>query len=179
MIGRPSPQFLILQVSFLVLLFLGGCGGNSVGAVFATANPLVASYSISVGDGEQVKVEFGKDTNYGFTTSAQSTQYAGLVNVLVAGMQQNTLYHMRAVITSPNGNSRNDIDHTFQTGTIPSGFIPTLTAQTTGGMTPQPGIEMVNPVLGGISTAFATDLDGMSSGTTHFRIDLSTLSSTR
>jgi len=157
--GRTYQSFALL-LSTLVLSCLGGCGGSSTGTVFPTANPLVASYSISVGDGEQVKVEFGKDTSYGLTTSVQSTQYAGPVNVFVAGMQQNTLYHMRAVVTSPDGRSRNDVDHTFQTGAIPSGRLPTLTAQTTAGMTPQPGIEMINPVLGSFSTAFATDLEG-------------------
>jgi hypothetical protein len=55
-----------------------------------------------------------------------------------------------------------DADHIFTTGTLPAGLIPHFTVATTYGLTPQPGVEMVNTLAGtaAASTAFATDIDG-------------------
>ena len=55
-----------------------------------------------------------------------------------------------------------DVDHVFTTGTLPAGLIPPFTVSTTSGLTPQPGVEMVNTIAGAaaLSTAFATDLQG-------------------
>jgi hypothetical protein len=84
------------------------------------------------------------------------------VIVQVAGMKANTTYHMRARIDYDNGTSETDIDRTFTTGSIPSGILPPFTVTATSGLTPQPGVEMVNTLQGnaGISTAFATDVAG-------------------
>lgn len=106
-------------------------------------------------------VEFGESTDYGQSTSPVPTA-VGPVIVQVAGMKANTTYHMRARIDYDNGTSETDIDRTFTTGSIPSGILPPFTVTATSGLTPQPGVEMVNTLQGnaGISTAFATDVAG-------------------
>ena len=161
------------------IMFQAGCGTSSLGTVSSTANPLVVAYSIVLPVQSQVRVEFGRSSDYGFTTSTQTAQAGVPLTILVAGMQQQTKYHMRAVITGADGTRENDSDHSFVTGSIPAGIIPAFSAETTGGATPQPGIEMINPVLGGVSTAFATDLAGTSSGITHFQTVLHCRSSIR
>jgi hypothetical protein len=84
------------------------------------------------------------------------------VSLLVAGMKASSTYHMRAVVSFANGTSFSDIDHTFTTGALPTGLIPALVATTTPGMTPQPGIELIDDVVGpyNSATAFAADLSG-------------------
>jgi arylsulfate sulfotransferase len=104
------------------------CGfGNStppLTAVTATANPLVAQYSIQhVHQGLTAWVEFGTDTNYGRQTSLMTnsvtTPGGQTLNVLVAGMLPQTTYHMRAHVDWAGG-SWVDQDHTFTTGAIPT-----------------------------------------------------------
>lgn len=125
------------------------CGTSSsarplTGEVAATANPLVAQYTISPSSDAQVTVEFGSDTSYGFQTSPQPTPPGGgSTTVLVAGMQQNATYHMRAVVTFAKGGQVVDSDHTFTTGAAPAGRIPTLTVTTPAGISPAPGVELV------------------------------------
>jgi protein-S-isoprenylcysteine O-methyltransferase Ste14 len=118
-----------------------GCGGS--GAVTHTQNPLVAQYTVSVPAGSTAAVEFGPDTNYGFTTSA-ITATAPTVSVLVAGMKQNSTYHMRAVVTHADGSKELDNDHVFTTGTAPSGRTPIMAVTLPSGVTPTPGIELVS-----------------------------------
>lgn len=92
-----------------------------------------------------VSVEFGTSTAYSLQTSATATPAGGgPVAILVAGMKQNTTYHMRAVLTESDGTVVDDQDHTFTTGSFPANLQPQVTATTASGMTPQPGIEMVN-----------------------------------
>ena len=106
-------------------------------------------------------VQFGTTTSYGLNTWQVPTPSAngGDVQIYVAGMLGQTLYHMRAQVTLNNGATYNDADHTCTTGTPP----PTspVNVTTTNGATPQPGIEMWNTILPvGDSQAFATDLNG-------------------
>ncbi|HEV2464026.1 MAG TPA: aryl-sulfate sulfotransferase [Acidobacteriaceae bacterium] len=118
-------------------------GGESL--VTATQNPVVALYSWQAPSQGNVSVQFGATTSYGFTTSAATTPAnGGPVSILVAGMKQNTAYHMRAVLTESDGTVVDDQDHTFTTTSFPSSLQPQVTTTTASGMTPQSGIEMVN-----------------------------------
>lgn len=118
-------------------------GGESL--VTATGNPVVALYSYQPEGQGTVSVEFGTSTSYGLTTSSVATPAnGGPVSILVAGMKQSTTYHMRAVLTESDGTVIDDQDHTFTTTSFPANLQPQLTATTTSGMTPQPGIELIN-----------------------------------
>jgi protein-S-isoprenylcysteine O-methyltransferase Ste14 len=103
----------------------------------------VAQYTVSVPPGSTAAVQFGPDTNYGFTTSAM-TATAPTVSVLVAGMKQNSTYHMRAVVTHADGSKELDNDHVFTTGNAPSGRIPTMAVTLPSGVSPTPGVELVS-----------------------------------
>jgi arylsulfate sulfotransferase len=120
-----------------------GCGGSNSGSVTHTQNPLVAQYTVPVAAGSTARVEFGPDTNYGFVTSA-ITATAPTISVLVAGMKQNSTYHMRAVVTHGDGSKEVDTDHVFTTGVAPSGRIPVMAVTLPAGVTPTPGIELVS-----------------------------------
>lgn len=98
------------------------------GVVSPTNNPLVADYAFGAPIGAHVSVEFGPSAgDYPWPTLAQSIPAGGgRLNLLVAGMQANTEYHMRAVIALPDGDTVYDLDHTFETGTIPAGVAPAL-----------------------------------------------------
>jgi hypothetical protein len=165
------PSFLIAY-----LLTIVACGGSSAahptesphpqlaeGTVVATGNPLVAQYTISTPAPATVEVEFGQDLGYGFITSPQATSPAGgAVSVLIAGMKQNTLYHMRAVVTYADGTRQADSDHTFQTGTIPPQRIPAMKVTTASASSPAPGIELMSLTIGASNQllALATDPGG-------------------
>jgi hypothetical protein len=109
---------------------------------------------------------------YRFATSPQaSSATGGAAIVLVAVMKQNTLYHMRAIVTYSDGSVQLDSDHTFQTGTIPLQRIPTMKMTTAIGSAPALGIELLSLTLGKL-TALATDPSGnviLSSTTTTTR----------
>ena len=120
-----------------------GCGGSNSGSVTHTQNPLVAQYTVPVAAGSTARVEFGPDTNYGFVTSA-ITATAPTISVLVAGMKQNSTYHMRAVVTHADGSKEVDTDHVFTTGAAPSGRIPVMAVTLPARVTPTPGIELVS-----------------------------------
>lgn len=133
------------------------------GVVAATGNPLVAQYTVSTSAAASVVVEFGPDLSYGFLTSPQATSSTvGAVTILVAGMKQNTLYHMRAVATLSDGSRAFDADHTFQTGTIPPGRIPALKVTTPSASQPTPGVELMSLTIGNANQllALATDPAG-------------------
>ena len=51
---------------------------------------------------------------------------------------------MRGVIAFADGSSFTDADQTFTTGALPANIPPVITATTTAGMTPQPGVEMLD-----------------------------------
>ena len=138
-------------------------GGQAL--VTTTANPLVALYSYQPTVQGMVHVEFGTGTNYGTVTSSVATPSSGgPVQIFVAGMKQNTTYHMRAVVTEKDGIVVDDTDHTFTTGSFPSDILPKLSATTVAGETPQPGIELADATstISNIKflEAYATDLQG-------------------
>ena len=164
----------VLICMLVLSVVLAGCGGvggtaNDIakpapmvrGQVSQTNNPQVALYTISSPSDAAVTVKFGKDTNYGLHTWAQKTPPGGgSVSILVAGMQATTTYHMQADVEFANGTKAVDADHTFTTGDVPAN-LPSLTVTTTAGMTPQPGVELIDDVFGGTPTAaFVTDLSG-------------------
>jgi len=132
------------------------------GKVSATTHPLVALYSFSPPAGSTVSVQFGPDTNYQFQTNPVPASANGApLNIQVAGMRASTLYHMRAVVQLANGLTYDDPDQTFTTGAIPQNVSPNLTATTTPGMTPQPGIEMLDSITQtGQLQLTAVDLSG-------------------
>ncbi len=129
------------------------------GMVSATGNTLVAAYSITPPSAADVAVQFGLDTTYGRATSVQETPAGGgAVSTLVAGMLATTLYHMQAIVTFADGTQYLDADQTFTSGAIPANHLTVVrSATTTPGMTPQPGIELLDLIVTG---AYATDLAG-------------------
>lgn len=145
-------------------------GSNSVtaavavippGQVTATNNPQVVLYSIAPPMRGSVSIQFSTDTSYGLTTWTQPA--AGndtAVGIYVAGMRAGTPYHMRAVLTLSNGAQFTDADHVFTTGTLNTAQLPQITVSTPSGLTPQPGIEIVNLSTAGLVQALATDLSG-------------------
>ncbi|HVB32747.1 MAG TPA: aryl-sulfate sulfotransferase [Patescibacteria group bacterium] len=115
------------------------------GVVTPTNNPQVALYTITPPANASVSVQFGKDTTYGLTTwTRPAPSGGGPVGIYVAGMLANTPYHMRAVVQFSGGGTVDDSDHTFTTGVLPAAELPTLTAATAAGMTPQHGVEMLD-----------------------------------
>jgi arylsulfate sulfotransferase len=135
----------------------------NAGTVSTTNNPQVARYSLVAPQGSTVQIAFGTTTNYGLTTWTQpAPPNGGSVSIFVAGMLANTTYHMQAVVTGADGSTTTDTDHTFTTGTVPNipGVqLPQLTVSTPSGLTPQPGIELLN-FTGLQPTIVATDLAG-------------------
>jgi arylsulfate sulfotransferase len=134
------------------------------GVVTATANVQVANYTVTPPSGATVSIQFGPDTNYGLNTWQQPADPSGgPVSIFVAGMRQNSAYHMRAVIKLADSTELDDSDHTFNTGTPPGRGLLQLSVTTTPGMTPQSGVELldfVTIVAGSSSGAVVTDLSG-------------------
>jgi arylsulfate sulfotransferase len=132
------------------------------GIVTTTGNVLVASYSIIPPSDAQMFVQFGPDTTYGRATSNQETpQGGGAVSTYVAGMHATSLYHMQGVVQFADGTQFFDADQTFTTGALPHLESVANTVTTTPGLTPQPGIEMLDLLDAGSGAAIAaTDLDG-------------------
>ncbi len=126
-----------------------------------TGNPQVALYSIYLPAPGQVSVQFGTTTAYSLNTWRVATPSAngGGVQIYVAGMLGQTLYHMRAQVTLNNGATYSDSDHTCMTGAPPV-TSPVQVSAPNGG-TPQPGIELWNTILPfDVAQTFATDLKG-------------------
>lgn len=131
------------------------------GQVSATDNPQVALYTMTLPFPGSMTVSFGKDTTYGTNTWTQSTDVSGgVVSIFVAGMRGSTAYHMQASVQFANGISAKDSDHAFTTLAVPANMQPTLTATTTPGMTPQPGVELLNMLNGKPNGIAVTDLAG-------------------
>jgi arylsulfate sulfotransferase len=146
---------LAISAPCVLLFWLAGCGSGSSGttidasenaaslssSVTGTANPQVASYSVTLPKAGNVSVAFGPDTSYGFSTSEQHTPATGAlaVNILVAGMKADTTYHMQAKVDYDDGTSTADTDQTFTTGALPTGVLPNFTVTATSGLTPLPG----------------------------------------
>jgi arylsulfate sulfotransferase len=133
---------------------------NSAGKVSRTRNHLVAQYTVPVKRRASVYVEFGTDTTYGLRTSAQQTPAdGGIVSILVAGMKQNTTYHMRAILTYSDGTVRYDPDHNFETGAIAPALLPKVSVTVPAGMIPAPGVEL-STLSPGPQTLVAFDPSG-------------------
>ena len=159
----------------LYLLVTVGCGGGAAdpkadpspqlasGTVAATGNPLVAQYTISPPAAATVSIQFGPDLTYALLTSPQTSVAAGQpVTVLVAGMKQNTTYHMRAIVTYSDGSQQFDSDHTFQTGSIPPQRIPSMKLTAGSAASAAPGVELMCLTIGNANQllALATDPAG-------------------
>jgi arylsulfate sulfotransferase len=131
------------------------------GTIAATDNPQVALYTMTLPFPGSIVVNQGLTTSYGRSTWSQSTDASGgKVSILVAGMLAKTLYHMQADVTFTNGLTAKDVDHTFTTGAIPALMVLNQTTTTTPGMTPSPGLELLNPLAGRVSGVIITDLAG-------------------
>jgi arylsulfate sulfotransferase len=123
----------------------------AAGIVASTANPQVATYTITPPSTANVSIQFGTDTTYGLTTWQQPTPAGGApVSIFVAGMRINTPYHMRAVLKFSDGSEFDDVDHSFTTGDIPVANLPSVSTVTTPGATPQPGVELLD-LVGGVA----------------------------
>lgn len=132
------------------------------GIVTATANPQVALYTITPPAAANVSIQFGPSASYGLSTWMQAAPAGGgAVSILVAGMLGNTDYHMQAMLQFSGGLNFSDADHTFSTQSVAKDSLPTITATTTAGMTPQSGVELLE--LGnevGQQDIIVTDLSG-------------------
>lgn len=136
------------------------------GVIYPTNNPQVDTYSIYLPVPGRVSVQFGPTTSYGLETwqVPTPTSFGGQVNIYVAGMRAQTLYHMKAQITLDDGAIFTDVDHNefasgqpLETGNPPS----TSPIMIKASGTPQSGIELWNTILPTSYTeAFATDLQG-------------------
>lgn len=168
-----KPTQICFLISPIALCLLAGCGSQTsesakqvpLGAstIATTANPQVASYTVNPTKQGAIVIEFGEDTNYGMATSAQHTPATlAPVTTLVAGMKPSTTYHMRAIVTSDDGEYQTDADHTFTTGATPPGLVPPFTVSATNGLTPQRGIELVDGLQSASvpSIPFAVDVQG-------------------
>ena len=162
-------RILLLPILVLYILATVACGGGATthplpeGSVSSTGNPLVAQYTITTPTQATVTVEFGPDLTYGLQTSPQgSSAGGGSVTILVAGMKQNLVYHMRAIVTYNDGSQQVDADHTFQTGTIPPQRVPQMTVTNPNGKTPAAGVELLSLTIGVANRllALATDPGG-------------------
>jgi arylsulfate sulfotransferase len=133
------------------------------GVVSPTNNPLVADYAFGAPIGAHVSVEFGPSAgDYPWPTLAQAIPAGGgRLNLLVAGMQANTEYHMRAVIALPDGDTVYDLDHTFATGAIPAGIVPALAPSPASG-SPAGGVVTVDliPLASPVAPVVAADTLG-------------------
>ncbi|MGA9885473.1 MAG: hypothetical protein WBQ34_17285 [Candidatus Acidiferrales bacterium] len=116
------------------------------GGVTGTNEPQVAQYTITPPADASVSIQFGTDTGYGKTTWTQPTLTGGgPVSIYVAGMLANTLYHMQAVVQFTGASqSVDDSGHTFTTTAFPSAELPSVTATTAPGMSPQSGVELLD-----------------------------------
>lgn len=127
----------------------------------ATGNPQVALESIYLPAPGKLSVQFGVTTSYGVNTwqVATPSPNGGQVQVYVAGMLGQTLYHMRPQVVLDDGATYTGPDQTCTTGAPP--VTSPVQVTTPGGGTPQPGIEMWNTMVPQSDTeAFATDLNG-------------------
>ncbi|MGA8224145.1 MAG: aryl-sulfate sulfotransferase [Candidatus Acidiferrales bacterium] len=158
-----------LSLCFVTLIFLCRCDSMpktiqaiaSTSHVSTTNNPQVALYTITPTKDANVQIEFGTDTSYGRSTSVQAAPAGGgTVNILVAGLKPFTTYHMRADVDFPDGSEPfDDDDQVFVTGGIPASQFPSFTVTNPAGLTPQPGIEMLD-LVGQQPNVVALDLSG-------------------
>lgn len=132
--------------------WLTACGGGD-GAVAvcpsndgltATPNVLVAQFKVCSTSAPAAYIEFGPDTHYAFRTNTQPLSPGKPVTFLVAGMKQNTTYHMRTVFADANGMRSYGPDRTFTTEAVPASRLPSIHVTVTKGMHPAPGVELAS-----------------------------------
>ena len=169
---------LSIAMGILFLFPPSGCGGGAAhssattsgppttspsgvtGQVSTTHNPQVALYTVTSPKDGTLSVFFGKTTSYGRATASQPISAGKPVSLYVAGMLASSAYHMQATVQLADGSTISDLDHTFTTGALPAQFNLQLNVNATSGISPQPGIEMLD-VYGSTGTAaVATDLSG-------------------
>ncbi|MGH9599538.1 MAG: aryl-sulfate sulfotransferase, partial [Terracidiphilus sp.] len=151
--SAPAQDYATSVVSIIV--------GGYTACPSQTNNPQVAQYSVYLPAPGKAYVEFGTTTDYGLNTwqVATPSPNGGLIQIYVAGMLGQTVYHMRAQIALDDGAAFTDADQTCKTGTPP--VTSTIQVSTPSGATPQPGIELWNTLVPSTDTqAFATDLKG-------------------
>ncbi len=165
--SAPKAQNALLTMNFgnvaagtqQTVALMGTSAALTPGTVTKTANTQVALYSMTLPFPGMMRVSFGPTAAFGLMRWVHSRDTAGgTVGIFVAGMLQNSTYHMRATVQLPNGVTASDEDHTFATGAAPQAVQPKLQVTTTPGMTPQPGLEFVNP----LNALVVTDLKGNS-----------------
>jgi arylsulfate sulfotransferase len=160
-----------------------GCGSrpdysNPETSISPTQHPLVAQYNVTLPRKDSSAwVEFGQDTAYGRQTSVTTatTAFGQTIAVLVAGMQPNTTYHMRAHVDWYAGGSWVDQDQSFTTGALPDQhltaiggagplIVPSLNVtRPNPGLQLSGGVELINLISQGSShllDTFITDLQG-------------------
>ncbi len=130
------------------------------GTISYTNNPQVMLYTMTLPFAGSATILFGPTKSYGLMTWSQWTDEDNdQVSIYVAGMRANTTYHMAASVQLPNGVEAMDVDHAVTIGPLPKQWQLKLTATTTAGTTPQPGVELINPEspFNGLA---AVDLEG-------------------
>lgn len=167
--STPATQNAVLNLGFAgvpagtpqTVALEGTSAALPAGVVTPTNNPQVALYTMTLPFPGSMAVNFGTDTTYGTKTWAQSTPVnSGVVSLFVAGMRASSVYHMQATVQFANGISATDTDHTFTTQAVPASLQPNLTVTTTAGMTPQPGVELLDMLNGKPNGVAVTDLAG-------------------
>ncbi|MGC2404288.1 MAG: aryl-sulfate sulfotransferase [Acidobacteriaceae bacterium] len=167
--SAPSTQSAVLNLGFggvssgtpQTVALSGTSSMLAAGQVTSTDNPQVALYTMTLPFPGNMTVNFGPTTDYGTKTWSQSTTAsAGQISIFVAGMKGSSTYHMQASVQFTNGISALDVDHTFTTKPVPANMQPKITATATPGMTPQPGVELLNMLDGTPSGIAITDLAG-------------------
>ncbi len=123
------------------------------GQVSTTNEPQVALYTLTLPAGTQAFIQFSTDTSYNLKTWTQSAPSSGTLSFFVAGMRGATAYHMRAVLMASDGSQINDLDHTFTTQALAANQLPAITVNTTPGMTPQSGVEVLDLISKGATPA--------------------------
>lgn len=117
------------------------------GQVSPTANPQVASYSISPPAAGKVWVQFASGITPPLMTWMQPVPPGGgTVHLLVAGMRANTPYQLTGVVQFADGSEFVDAGQNFVTGAVPAGQSPALITTTTAGTTPQSGVELLDMI---------------------------------
>ncbi|MGB6691493.1 MAG: aryl-sulfate sulfotransferase [Terracidiphilus sp.] len=164
--SAPKAQNALLKMHFANVasdtpeqVFITGMSGSlAAGIVTPTNNPQVALYTMTLPFPGKMTVEFGLTSSYGTRTWSQSTDTAGgQVGIFVAGMLQETTYHMAATVKFSNGMTAIDRDHSFTTGNVPADRDYPISVATAPGTTPQPGIELLNP----ITAVIVSNLNGI------------------
>jgi arylsulfate sulfotransferase len=164
-IERPVQRGLfagLLGICSLLLFNACGAGGTlDLSIPQATANPLVAKMVTSVPAGARAHVEFSPDFSYSLRTSdVAAPSGGGTVTILVAGMQQKTLYHMRVVVTESNGTVQTGEDEVFQTGAVDMATLGMPSFTTTGDTGAGRGVELLNIYSAKTVQVVATDMGG-------------------